>query len=176
MNLATSMQMEIRGTATDTADMADTAPRAVLLAQFIDSLTNGTGLDNANQVYADSGAIGAAATVDIDLAGTVTDVFGNTITFANIKAIFVKNTSTTGAVINLGGGSNAAGLNAFDTWITSTAADGSEAIILPQNAAVLLWNPIAAGYVVTAGTIDLLSMTETATLVGAYELMVVGEA
>ncbi len=72
--------------------------------------------------------------------------------------------------------SNAAGLNAFDTWITSTAADGSEAIILPQNAAVLLWNPIAAGYVVTAGTVDLLSMTETATLAGAYELMVVGEA
>lgn len=176
MDLATAMTMQITATATDTADMSDVAPRAVLLARFIDTLTDGTGLNSANQVYADSGTIGAAATVNIDLAGTVTDVFGAVITFTVVKAVFVRNTTTaTAAVINVGGGSNGAGLNAFDTWITSTAADGSEAVILPANAAVLLWNPTAAGYVVTAGTGDLLSLTETATLVGAYEVMVVGE-
>ncbi len=174
MNLVTSMTMELRGTATDVADLTDTAPRAVVLGQFIASLVDGTGSGSANQVYADSNTILAGATNTVDLFATVTDVFGAILSFNIIKGIYFKNTSTTAAVMNLGGGSNGAGLNAFDTFVTSTADDGSEVIIVRAGGAVMLWTPDATGYACAAGS-DILGIKETATLAGSYDLVVVGE-
>ncbi len=174
MNLATAMTMELRGTAIDAVDLADTQPRAVILGQFITSLVDGTGAGSANQVYADSDTIVAAATNTVDLFADVKDVFGILISFTRIKGLYFKNTSPTAAVMNLGGGSNGAGLNAFDTFLTSTAADGSEAIIVRAGGAVMLWTPDATGYVCGAGD-DILGIKETATLAGSYDLVVVGE-
>ncbi len=177
MDLATILKLEITATASTAVGtvLADTNPRAVLIARFIDSLVDGTGLDSANQVYTISGGIGAGLIVDVDLDGVVADVFGATVTMLNVKAFFVKNTSTTDAVILVGGGSNGLGLNAFDTWITQTVADGSEQVRLPKNAAMMIWNPTVAGYVSTTGQHLLSLEEETTTDVAAYEVMVIGE-
>lgn len=175
MDLTTSLHMEIKGTATKAADLDDSIPKAVLLGQFIDALVDGTGLDSANQVYTLEGAIGAGGITDVDLVTAIDDVFGDQIVATSIKAVFVHNTSTTAAVIAVGGGTNGAGAAAFDTWITSTAADGSEQVILPKNAAMLLWNPTAAGYAIAGGSDNLSFEETTTTLAATFDLMVICE-
>jgi len=176
MDLATTMRMELRGTATNVADLTTggTAPNAVLLGQFIAAFTDGTGSGAANQIYADTNSIVAGATNTYDLVANIDDIYGDQMSFTRIKAIYFRNTSTTASVLHLGGGSNGAGLNAFDTFVTSTADDGSEVIIVRAGGAVMLWCPDATGYVCTAGS-DILAVIETSTLAGSYDLVVVGE-
>jgi len=180
MELATGLHVEIRATATKAAHLQEGSakPGGPLLAQFIHALTDGTGLDKANQVYSLEGAVGAGAFADIDLVATVKDIFGDTITATSVKAFFVHNTSTTAAVLYVGGGTDGAGTAAFDTWIRSAAVggagDGSEQVILPKNACQLIWNPTAAGYGIAGGS-DNLSIEGDAALAGTFNLMVICE-
>lgn len=165
---------EVRAFVYNDVDLARQDPAAEVLGQMFKSFLVGTGLDQCNQVYSKAATITAAGRNTYDLAGSLTDMFGNTITFTGIKGLYVKNTSTTAARLLVGGGSDGAGTNAWDTWVTSTAADGSEGVIVPKGGALLLVNPVAAGFGVTAGTVDILAIEELDTLVGAYDLMVFG--
>ena len=164
----------IQSLVTNTADASERAPNATLNVSLIDELANGTGTDSANQVYYDTQIVGAGLTVTYDLAGSLEDVFGDTITFTRIKGILVYNSSTLG-IINVGGGSNGAGLNAWDTWCTSTAADGSEVNIVQPGGVFCLWSPGAAAYPVTGGTVDILGIEETATQACSIEVALIGE-
>ena len=145
-----------------------------LLLEFADSMTDGTGADQIDFVYADSGSLIGDADADYDLYGSLSDVFGATINAARIKGIFFKNTSSTAAVINVGGGTDGAGTAAFDSWITSTAADGSEAVIVRAGGGFMLYAPDATAYVVTNTSADTLSLLETASLAATYELYLIG--
>ena len=176
MNVQTSLSLVMNCTATDTADLTSTAPSAVIQAKRIQTMISGTGADQADVVYADSATMIADAFADYDLSGTVKDIYGDNVVMARVKAVYVKNTSTTASIIKVGGGSNGAGLNAFDTWITSTAADGSEGVLLAPDACILLWSPGATAWVVTAGTDDLLSIEEQSTLAASFDLVVVGSS
>lgn len=179
MNLTTALNVSIKGTANKAADLSDTTPNTVLLCHLLDELANGTGSDQANQVYADTSTIGAAATVNYDLVASIDDVFGDQMSFTIIKGIIFKNTSTTASVLALGGGTDGAGTTAFDTFIRSAAGagagDGSEQILVRPGGVVVLWAPGTTGYACAAGS-DNLSIEETSTLEGAFELLVVGVA
>ena len=49
----------------------------------------------------------AGTSETLDLSGVLSDVFGNTLTFAEIKLIWIENLSTTsGEVLKVGAGSN----------------------------------------------------------------------
>ena len=163
----------IESLVSDSADQATLGPKSTLSVSLIDELTDGDGTDQANQVYYDAQTVGASATVTYDLAGSLEDIFGDTITFLIIKGIIIYNSSTAG-IINVGGGSDGAGTNAFDTWITSTAADGSEAVIVQPGGIHCLWAP-GTGYVVTAGTGDLLGIEETAAEDCTIQVGIIGE-
>lgn len=145
------------------------------------SLTDGTGDDKAEQVWFDERTLAAGADEDLDLAGGLTDPFGDTITFTKIKALLVLNTSDelstpTDAEIQVGGGDTGDGTNAWDTWITSTAADGSEAVKVPVGGGHMLFNRLAAGFAVTAGVGDLLRIKNNdGSDQAQYQIMVVGE-
>ena len=78
-------------------------PADAFTKQYQDSLTNGTGANQGNRVWHDQRSA-AAAPDDLDLAGSLTDAFGATVTFAKIVGIFIKNNSTTTAeVLSVGG-------------------------------------------------------------------------
>ena len=141
---------------------------------FSSSLADGTGANQANQVYQDSVSAIADAETSYDLAGSLTDEFGGTITFTIIKGILLKNTSVTASVLQIGGGTGCDGTNAFDTWITSTAANGSEGVLVRPGGCFFLWAPGATGYAVTAGSIDILVVKEKSTLAALFELTIVG--
>lgn len=166
-----SVSVRFRTFVTQTSDLLSGS-----LAQdvnFSDELTNGTGTDQANQTYFDNKTLAASGSQSYDLAGSLTDAFSNTITFARIKGIVVWNKSTDG-ILQVGRGTGADGTNAWDTWITSTAADGSEGVFVRPGGIFVLYTPDATAYAVTAGTVDILLITETAAAECEYDLALIG--
>jgi hypothetical protein len=143
------------------------------------TLADGSGSEQADKEWGDADVLAPDADVDIDLAGSLVDLRGDTITFASIKALIVRNTSDkqttpTAAAIQVGGGDGGDGTNAWDSWVTSTAGDGSEAVIIPAGGAHA-WLAPQAGYPVTADTEDILRLLNLDdTDQAAYEIMAVG--
>ena len=60
------------------------------------ALDNGTGANQADKVFTDTRTVTTGATDSLDLAGSLTDAFGATITLARVKAILVKAASGNG--------------------------------------------------------------------------------
>lgn len=181
-SLAVTMQI-VAAVSKSGFDMSgDPASSPVL--RLVKSLADGVGVDKAESVFFKEGQIAGAADEDIDLVAGVTDVFGDAISFTKIKTIAVLNISdevtddhnpATAADLQVGGGSNGAGLNAFDDWITSTAADGSEAVKVPLGGGLILFNPTAAGFSIAAGSDILRILNLHGADEAAYRAMVVGE-
>jgi len=173
MDLTTRLVASLTGEAIKTGYEFG-APTLPIRHTFDDSLADGDGADQANQVYQDSASVIADAETSYDLAGTLVDEFGGTITFTKIKGIVLLNKSTTASVLQIGGGTGLDGTNAFDTWITSTAADGSEGVLVRAGGLFVLWAPDATAYAVAAGTGDILVIKEKSTLAAVFELSIIG--
>jgi hypothetical protein len=133
------------------------------------ALTNGTGAGKARYIYVWTGTIAGAATQDFDLAGALTDFFGNTITFAKVKGIVLTHSSSTTATsVSLDGSVT----NAFKTYLGGT----NPTVKVNNGYSFALMGSDATGYAVTAGTGDVLRVlnndgTNTATV----SLVVYGE-
>lgn len=173
MNVKTHLSLTMHATATKAGDLTSTAPNAVIAAQYIQRMINGTGLDQADVVYADSNTVASGAFVTYALDATVKDVFGDNVVLARVKGFYVKNTSTTAAVLLVGGGSDGAGTNAWDTWVTQAAADGSEQILVPKGGFIFMWAPDAVAWTVGAG--DLFAI-EGSVDAGAFDLVIIGSS
>ena len=115
--------------------------------RFSWTLADGTGASEANDLYSAQLSIAASSAASLDLnavAGTPTEnVWGVDITWASVKAIFIKADATNGDTITLGGGSN----NIIAT---------NEPI--PAGGSIALFAPVA-GWTVTAATADILTIT-----------------
>jgi len=118
--------------------------------KFETLLRDGTGANQAKNVFADDFAVVGAGTQTYDVAGGVVNGLGATVTFTAIKAIIIKNTGA--AAITFGGGSNP--LGAF----FANAADQN---VIPAGGLVALVDPTAAGQPVTAGTGDIITLAGT---------------
>lgn len=137
-------------------------------------LVNGTAAGQADRLYVHEGTIATSSNVDLDLAGSLTDLFGGTITFARIKMIYVELTTETEVPFILVGGATA---NAFANWITSagTITTDVPAVRVRNGGAFMLSCSDATGYVVTAGTGDILRLQNTdATHSAKYRIALVG--
>lgn len=130
-----------------------------------EALAAGTGSGEADLLWADSRALIADATEDLDLAGVLTDIFGDTVTFADVKAILIYNASTTASVISIMG----AAANGF----VGPFGAASQKINIPAGGFVMFGHP-GAGWTVTAGTGDLITITEESTLAAVYEIAIIG--
>ena len=160
---------EIRAYVEKDADQASIDPNSLLLTRLFKTLLDGTGSNQCNQVYTKTDTIIAAATNTIDLVTGPTDAFGDQIVFTKIKGFGFINKATNASILRIGGGTDGAGTTAFDTWISSTAADGSEVLIVNPGGCVLIMDPGANGYAVSAGS-DIFGIEEMSTLAGAYEV------
>lgn len=89
----------------------------------------------------------AAASFVLDLYGAVTDLYGNTLNFALIKAIYVKNKATTTAYdLHLSG-------TIFTGSLLTGWVDDAAKLIIEPGGVFYLTSP-TDGYAVTAGTKD----------------------
>lgn len=79
------------------------------------TIAAGTGENQADVAYSQSGTIGTSATITIDLSA-LTDAFGNAITLDSIKAFKITNKGTDATNILRVGGNVA---NAFEGWIST---------------------------------------------------------
>lgn len=130
------------------------------------TFTNGTGANQAGQVFADQRTTDDTGE-DLDLAGTLTNAFGETITFTAIKAIVIRASSSNTLNVVVGAG----GANSFVGWV----GDASDTIVIRPGGTFALIAPDATGYAVTAGTGDLLKVAASAAGNITYDVVIVGE-
>lgn len=130
-------------------------------------MLSGTGLDQANRLFADQRSVNTASNDDLDLAGGLTDAFGQTLTFAKIKAILIYNTIlTAGEILNVGGG----GVNSFINWV----GNASDTVTIGPGGLLVLANPSLAGYAVTASTGDILRIANAGAGTIVYKIVLIG--
>jgi hypothetical protein len=137
-----------------------------ILTDWSAQVSNGTGAGQASQVYQDTGSIAPSGTTTIDLAGSLTNIFGQTITFTKIKLLAIRAAAANNVANNLQVARPAA--NGF-VWFLAL----SDGFYLAPGAWFLWYDP--AGVAVTAGTADLLSLINSAgTNTISYDLVIVG--
>lgn len=132
------------------------------------AFTDGGGLNQSQYLFSDQRTLAASAAEDLDLAGSLTDVYGAALTFASIKlmAFFVPEAAASGISVT------AKATNGFASWV---GAAGDAIKVLPGGLALFI-APGATGYAVTGGTGDLITVTN---LSGAsavtYDVLLMGD-
>ena len=129
------------------------------------ALTDGTTSGKADRIFADTRTLTASSTENLDLAGTLTDFYGATLTFVTIKAVIIK----------------AAPGNTNDVQVTRPASNGVPFLMAAGNGialkpgAVFAWFMSGAGVTVTAATGDLITITNSAGGTGVtYDVLIIG--
>lgn len=129
--------------------------------------TDGTGANQANSIFTDVRTLAASATENLDLAGSLANVFGATIAFDRIKALIVKaDPGNTNDVLVGGAASNQAATFFGDvTDVVKVKPGGTVAFIAPD----------ANGYDITAATGDLLKIANSGAGTGVtYTIIIIG--
>lgn len=160
----TSVSVSVSSNHVKSLDLGD-ANFPISLTQAI-SLLNGTGAGQGDLIFTDTRTLTASATENLDLAGSLTDAYGATITFARIKAVVVV----------------AASGNTNDVQVTRPASNGvplfmaaGDGIALAPGDFMAWATSGATGKVVTAGTGDLLTVTNSAgTTSVTYTVIIIG--
>lgn len=164
MALTTRVALQVTASQSSALDLVTAA--APLDFTFRDALATGTGADQADLVWSDTRTLAASATEDLDLAGVLTGALGSTLTFARVKAVVIS----------------AAAGNTNDVQVTTPAANGfplflaaSDGIAVKPGGVVFVFSPGATSYAVTAGTGDLLTVTNSgAGTAVTYSIIVIG--
>lgn len=137
-----------------------------LLISLLSNLSNGTGAGQASQFWRDTRTLGPAATENIDLAGSLVNAFGVTVTFTKIKFLFVRADPANNVANNVN--VQRAAANGF-VWFLAV----SDGFFLAPGAWAAWFDP--AGVTVTAGTGDLLTITNGAGSNSVnYDIVIVG--
>jgi hypothetical protein len=125
--------------------------------------------NKANRIWTDRRTLGASATENLDLAGSLVDAFGVTITFARIRAIVVAAADANTNNVLVGG-------DATSTFLTWVGSEASQVVVRPGGLFALV-APDATAYAVTATTGDLLMLTNSAGTSGVtFDIALIGSA
>lgn len=150
MTLSSKVSVRVQGRLTSAQDLA--VASVPLDLSMLVSLVDGTAPGQANRLFADTRTLAGSATEDLDLAGALTDALGGPFTLAKLKAVVVR----------------AWPANTNNVVVSRPAANGvplfaaaSDAIAV-QPGGMFVWAAPGAGVVVTAGTGDLLTLTNSA--------------
>lgn len=138
-------------------------------ATSLQTFVDGVGDLQANKRFQDSRTLTNASSEELDMTGSLLDIYGDAINFARVKLIWIRVIKKTpGPNLIVGG----AAANAFSTMFGADA----HTLVVRNGNPVLLSAFDATGYVVTAGTGDLLKMlhdgSETVDL--DYEIVIIG--
>lgn len=115
------------------------------------SFTNGTGANQANELFTDTRTLTASTAENLDLAGVLLDAFGATLTFTKIKAIVITAAAANTNDVVVGGHATAA----FAPMFGAT----TNTVVVKPGGTFIIVAPDANGYAVTATTADMLTVT-----------------
>lgn len=150
-----------------TAALDLTNPEADVTKSYVANYANGTGANQAQEIFTDSRAIGSSSTDNLDLSGLLTDALGVTIALTGVKELIIVNTGTTQLRI----GKKVT--NGFAGPFDQTA--GALGVIVEAGGVLRLSNPSAAGWAVVAATADQLSVENLTASAGAYDVIIIGK-
>jgi hypothetical protein len=130
------------------------------------TITAGTGTGKADRLFAGSRTIAASSSENLDLAGTLTDPLGATLTFVHVKALLViADAANTNSVLVGGAASNG---------FAGPFADVTDIATIPPGGSALFTHP-GAGWTVTAATGDILKVANSSSGTGVtYRVVIIG--
>jgi len=133
---------------------------------YAKSYSNGlsTNLNTVNKFYVHQFELAPEAVQTIDLAGVLTDPFGDSITFGKVRYIYIElvlDDTKDSSKIEIGGGSNL-----FGTFFSLSGTNPVAKLVVQRGGNFQLVSGNGDGYAVTAGTGDILTITNSA-LVGS---------
>lgn len=162
-----SLKLVLQIIASQTNALDLTTPQADIVEKIEFPFTDGTGADQAQQVFSDSRTLAGSAAESLDLAGGLAHPLGGNITFTAGKVLVIKaHDSNTG---NLRFG--AAVSNAFQGWFGASAVGN---LVTPGGLLVLI-DPSATGQAITGGTGDLLRVENLGGSTNGYDIYIAGE-
>lgn len=164
MALSTDLTLRLAANLTNPLDLS--TPVDALVKAITLSLTSGTGASQANMMWHDQRTLAASATEDLDLAGSLTNGFGATQTFARVKLILVS----------------AAAANTNNVQVTRPASNGvplflaaGDGLAVRPGGVFLLAATDSTSVAVTAGTGDLITFTNSAGSTSVtYDVVIIG--
>lgn len=167
VDAALTTKITINVTTTETATHDTGTPTFTSPQKFEYTWASGTGANQADVLWSDTRTINASSSESLDLAGSLTNAFGATVTFAKVKAIIISAASANTNNVQVGG----AGSNDFVNWV----ANASDIVNVRPGGVFVLVSPDSTSYAVTASTGDILkiansssgtSVTYTITIIG----------
>lgn len=164
MALTSRITAQIDATESGTLDLGTKV--AKIQAGIALALANGTADDQADMIWSDTRTIAASGTDDLDLAGSLVGAFGNTLTFAKIKAIFViaDDGNTNNVVIGAAAATQFVGPFGANTHTVAVRPGGFTAFAAPN-----------AGWTVGAGATDLLRIANSSSGTSVtYKIIIIG--
>ena len=164
MSLTSSVLTKVVANQTSALDLgAGTYPLNFI---FKTNMANGTGTSQSDLLFSDQRTITASSTEDIDLAGDLSDAFGNTMTFVKVKAIII--TAATANTNNVT--VSPATSNGFNGPFNAAA----DLIAIPPGGSFIVTAPVS-GWTVTAATGDLLTIANSAAGTSViYDIVIIG--
>ncbi|MFI8104708.1 hypothetical protein [Streptomyces sp. NPDC086023] len=141
-----------------------------LLKKYAVHLESGAGAGRADRVFADTRTLAASASETLDLAGSLTDSYGTTTSFARVKFILVA--------ASLGNTNNVVvGNNASADFVGLWNAAGTLTLRPGMVFAAFAASTDATGMVVTATTADLIKVANSAGSTSVtYDVIIVGNS
>lgn len=160
---ALSSSVQVRFGHDQTATPGLSTPRDNLGHTITKIFANGSGTAQvADLVYHGNRTLGSGASETIDLFGSVTDAFGNTLSFARVKTITIENESGS---MTLTIGNAVSPIAIFDP---ATAT-----VTVPPLGFLCLAGPLS-GWPVTDATADGLKITNSAGASATYNIHILG--
>jgi len=169
MALTGSITLNFNAIETPAAGVSEiiSAP-AVVNKSYQWSWSSGVAINQADKIFADQRTLTTGATEDLDLAGVLAPLFGATLlTFVKLKAFVLFNliTNTTNITVSRPAGS---------TGVPIFAAVSDALAAIKPGGCFAWWDPSLAGVAVTAGTGDLITITNSAGASCVYDVIIVG--
>lgn len=164
MALTTTISASIAAQQTSPIDLG--TGKFDLSKKYAKSLAEGNLANQANKIFTDTRQLAASATENLDLAGVLIDVFGQTITFTAIKSLLIvaKDTNVNDVII---------GNAAATAWVGPFGA-GTHTFAIRPGGFMAFCAP-STGWPVGAGTTDFLKVLNGGgTTVVDYDIVVVG--
>jgi hypothetical protein len=169
MPLISSFSLSVAAALTPSSTPLNEATKAALApyAKQVE-LSSGTAAGQADRLYYAKRTLAASLNEDLDLAGVLLDAFGAAITFARVKGLVVSAVAanTNNVVV---------GAAATNQWATLLNTTGTLTLRPGSTFSAFAGVTDATGWAVTAGTGDLLRVTNGAAGSSVdYEIVVVG--
>lgn len=146
---------------------SDTKNGSVFDVEF----ANGSGTNQAQDMFHSQRTVNNAEEDNLDLAGSLVDVFGNTLTLTSIRQLLIVNNATTSGEDLVIGGPEGPSAGAL---LTDLFDGDNEARIKVKSGGVLCLVAPISGYAITGGSADIIRVYNIGTVPISYDVIIKG--